>query len=596
MKQQKLWQIIKKNIGAILVFECVYRVIFCIVVWEAFSRGIAFVLKQSGYSYLTQSNFLPFLRLPLTWVVSVLILLLITFLLTIEMAVITTGFQAGANGESINLSKMCLIGLTRVKRLLKKGSISVMLQIGFLYLLSNSVNLLQLLTHVNPFYHQLTARMRNLKGGLWIAAALGFLLLWLIPRLFTAITVLFRHEKGKKAALRSKKLFRSNWRLILSMVIGINLSMIAALAVLYGISILVMVLLVHGLAPDALELSIAIILEDKIELALLFCSSILCPVSVIGILTGLYYLCQPELPPDLIVYRYKMPGAYTRAIAKAVYMALFIGIVLYFYQIIYNGAMLAENIFTDIHITSHRGSSFEAPENTLEALELATENMADAVEIDVQETLDGVVVLLHDNSLNRVAGIKKGVWQLTYEEVQALDAGSWFGADYEGVRIPSLESVFEQFKGRINFNIELKYNGHNPTLVEDVLALIEKYHMEEQVVLSTSRYEYITRVKELNPDISVGFIISAAYGNYLSDENIDFFSMQYDMVTPVIVEHAHRLGKEIHVWTVNTENVLKQMKRMGVDNIISDRPILAREVLYEAKTTETILGLLKQLK
>ena len=90
---------------------------------------------------------------------------------------------------------------------------------------------------------------------------------------------------------------------------------------------------------------------------------------------------------------------------------------LYIYDMVYNGAVLAEEAFHEIQITSHRGSSWEAPENTIPAIKLAVENLADFVEIDVQETKDGQVVLLHDNSLNRTTGIKQSIWNVTYDPV-----------------------------------------------------------------------------------------------------------------------------------------------------------------------------------
>ena len=154
--------------------------------------------------------------------------------------------------------------------------------------------------------------------------------------------------------------------------------------------------------------------------------------------------------------------------------------------------------------------------------------------------------------------------------------------------MPLLEDVFAEFKGRINFNIELKSNGHNTDLVNKVLDLIEEYDMERQVVLSSTSYRYLSEVKERNPDLPTGYILSAAYGYFLDDDMIDFFSLRYTIITEALVERAHSLGKEIHVWTVNDKALINRMKRMGVDNIITDRPVLAREELYREKSTETV--------
>ena len=117
--------------------------------------------------------------------------------------------------------------------------------------------------------------------------------------------------------------------------------------------------------------------------------------------------------------------------------------------------------------------------------------------------------------------------------------------------------------------------------------------MEAQVVLSSTSYRYLKEVKEQNPDIRTGYILTAAYGNYFEDENIDFFSIRSSFVTSSLVKSAHDFGKEVHAWTVNTKSELSRMKRLQVDNIITDRPVLAREILYRESDTESIFEFLK---
>lgn len=242
---------------------------------------------------------------------------------------------------------------------------------------------------------------------------------------------------------------------------------------------------------------------------------------------------------------------------------------------------------------SHRGNSFEAPENTLPAMEAAIESMSDYLEIDVQETKDDVVVVYHDASLKRITGVDGKLWDYTYGELLLMDFGGWFSGEYEGTRIPTLAEALETGKGRINMNIELKANHYSDTLVEQTLALIEEYDMEAQVVLSSTSYRYLKEVKEQNPDIMTGYILTAAYGNYFEDENIDFLSIRSSFVTEKLVRSAHDYGKEVHAWTVNTKGELNRMKRLQVDNIITDRPLLAREILYRENDTEDIVEFLK---
>jgi len=121
-----------------------------------------------------------------------------------------------------------------------------------------------------------------------------------------------------------------------------------------------------------------------------------------------------------------------------------------------------------VTIVAHRGSSKAAPENTLAAIERAIEDGAHYAEIDVQETADGVVVVLHDTDLKRLTGLDKKIWEATYDEIRELDVGSWFSPEFAGERIPTLLETFEFADRRIPLIIELKLNGHEQNLVESL--------------------------------------------------------------------------------------------------------------------------------
>ena len=165
------------------------------------------------------------------------------------------------------------------------------------------------------------------------------------------------------------------------------------------------------------------------------------------------------------------------------------------------------------------------------AMELAVENLADFVEIDVQETADGVVVLGHDSTLKRVAGVNRTIGSYTLEDLQDLDVGKWFSKEFEGERIPTLADIMEFCKGRVKMNIEIKNLGKDSPLPDKVVELISDFQMKEQCVVTSTRLSYLSRVKELDPDIRTGYIISAAYGDYYSDDDVDFISIRSSFVS-----------------------------------------------------------------
>ena len=261
-------------------------------------------------------------------------------------------------------------------------------------------------------------------------------------------------------------------------------------------------------------------------------------------------------------------------------------------DMIYNGSVFDWSSLGQAEITAHRGSSRMAPENTLAALEAAMEEMADFAEIDVQMTEDGVVVLCHDTNLRRVAGVNKSLAGLTFEEAEKLDVGSFFSPEFAGERIPSLAEALELCGGRLKLNIELKNLGTDSSLPEKTVELIREYGMEEQCVISSVRLSYLQRVKEACPELRTGYILPAAYGRYYENEYVDFISIRSSLVTRRLVEAAHEAGRAVHVWTVNSRADLEAMRLLGVDNLITDYPARAREILYEETAPGTLLDYL----
>ena len=156
-----------------------------------------------------------------------------------------------------------------------------------------------------------------------------------------------------------------------------------------------------------------------------------------------------------------------------------------------NGSNLITDVVQPISVTAHRGGATYAPENTIPALEMAIENLSDYAEIDVQESKDGVVFLLHDLNLKRTTGKNEYAYNLPYSEIRTLDAGKYFNQSFEGTYIPTLAEVLELCKGKLKLNIEIKGSDRFEGLVEKVVHLIEEYDFKEQCVITSMNYDYL---------------------------------------------------------------------------------------------------------
>ena len=260
-----------------------------------------------------------------------------------------------------------------------------------------------------------------------------------------------------------------------------------------------------------------------------------------------------------------------------------------------NGSFLNEDLLYEVQITAHRGSSRTAPENTIPALQAAADELADYAEIDIQETKDGVMVLFHDSTLKRMAGIEKSVKSMTWDELKDIDVGTRFSGEFKGTTIPTLEEALEFSRGHLKLNIEIKYMGASSSLPEKVAECIERMGWTEQCVVTSTSYSYLKRVKKAVPDIYTGYIVSAAYGSYYKDESIDFISMLSSSVNQKLIDEAHESGKAVHVWTVNRKSEMERMKILGADNVITDNPLMAREVLFGEKNMENLLARIREM-
>ena len=234
----------------------------------------------------------------------------------------------------------------------------------------------------------------------------------------------------------------------------------------------------------------------------------------------------------------------------------------------------------DVVVIGHRGAGKFAPENTLASVERAIADGADWVEVDVQETTDGEVVVVHDSDFMKLAGVPLKVWEATIAEVEAVDVGSRFDPAFAGERVPTLAAVLEACRGRAGVTIELKDYGHGQMLEERVAGIVEACGMERDVVVMSLKPAVVKRMKSLRPDWTVGLLMSVSVGD-ASTLEADFLAVNARYVSRGFVRRAHRAGKQVFVWTTNDAVSISRMIGRGVDGVITDDPDLARRVIVQ---------------
>lgn len=260
------------------------------------------------------------------------------------------------------------------------------------------------------------------------------------------------------------------------------------------------------------------------------------------------------------------------------------------------GGWLIEGVQTEDHalVIAHRGAAAVAPENTLASVRQAIQDRTDLVEIDVQETADGEVVVFHDSDFMKLAGVNLKIWDATWARLQEIDIGSSFSPAFSGERVPRLADVLALCKGEVGVDIELKYYGHDQQLEERVARIVEAAGMEDQVILMSLKYGAVRKMKALRPAWKVGLLAATAVGD-LTRLEADFLAVNTGLAGRSFIERAHRRGRQVYVWTVNDPLQMSRLLSMGVDGLITDRPALARAVLEHRATLGCVERLLLNL-
>jgi glycerophosphoryl diester phosphodiesterase len=228
-------------------------------------------------------------------------------------------------------------------------------------------------------------------------------------------------------------------------------------------------------------------------------------------------------------------------------------------------------------IIAHRGGAAVAPENTMAAFERGIDDGADWLELDVQEIADGTVVVEHDRDFMRAAGAKLEVWQATRDDLVNLDIGSSFAPEFSDQRVPTLRQVLELARGKVGVFVELKYYGHDVSLEEKVVELVEETRMTDQIVIMSLNYDGVRKTAVMRPNWTYGLLNAVAIGD-LTRLDVDFLALTANATSVPMIRRTHRRGMKIYAWTIDDPVQMWVMMSRGVDGIITDRVALANHI------------------
>lgn len=603
------------NLKTLLCFEALHKSIFVIILLPLVDAAIQLALKASRYSYITLRNLLPFSTSPVTLLALLILLSIATFLFYVEFVTLYQFYYSNQTNGKMYVAQIFFPGIKQsIALFTRKGNKLLPLFCTVNYVVYSLPLFIGMLSQQRI----LSNVVKNITSKSWVIPSFVLFLIGLIYLCYRGMFAIpyccYDGVSLREGFRMSKQTLQGNKKSIFITLITRNLILCAIYVVMYYAIIIICGVIIFFAVKDSLATVTFLTTYDQINRYYSLAAGILGVLVNIKVIFSIflkYRITNCPLPDYVVDLQEKIAkealqvgnhkywarirrGRYSRIIviiSTACFAILSTSLVFRFS----NSLFRQRSPLFGSYITAHRGYSAKFPENTLLAVQEAIDAKSDYVEIDVQETKDGVVILLHDTNLKRTTGVNRYIWNVTYEEIKTYDAGKKSREIYRNTPIPSLEEVLILCQNTVFLNIEIKINNHEQQLVEEVVRLIEEYHMENQCVISSTNYSALRRVKEANDSIKTGYIMSLAYGYFYNREYVDFFSIKSSFITQDMVRIAHSYGKEIHAWTVNGVSEIQRMKQLGVDNIITDYPIRVREILYEDKLTSSFIVFLRTL-
>ncbi|MFD0695039.1 glycerophosphodiester phosphodiesterase [Paenibacillus sp. GCM10027628] len=235
-------------------------------------------------------------------------------------------------------------------------------------------------------------------------------------------------------------------------------------------------------------------------------------------------------------------------------------------------------------IIAHRGASGYAPENTMAAFQLAMKLGSDGIELDLQQTKDGHIVICHDEELTRTTNGIGLIKDCTLDELRQLDAGSWYGPSFSEERMPTLEEFMALVSDtKLVINLEIKnipfyYEG----IEKKIVSAIEKFDMFDRVIVSSFDHYALWKTASIHPDVKLGvlfatrliepwsYVVGLPFSAYSLHPDFSFVDVDY-------IHHCHEYGYKVYPYTVNSRHWYEKMLESGLDGVITNYPDLMRQ-------------------
>jgi glycerophosphoryl diester phosphodiesterase len=574
----KTWSICISSFGDIVLCQLVFSAILSLLLTLLRKLAMA-ALASTGRVAVTTGDFLFIFT---TWQGILLLLFGLVSLYLYVVADINTKIVFAnklLKSEKYNLFTLVKESLMTLPRFFNAGGALIVL----------FVSLLAPLTGVG-LYISLT---RNLKIPTFITSVIQsnglyriiyfvvmtVLLVVAVLHIFSIFAIVIDDVKPKEAFALSRRLMTQNWKLYLKQTVIYILTTVISGIVAAGL-VIVLLWVITSLFEE--------ILIQRERLFLVFLMLMLAAgLSVFNFvgsfcyivrMSRMYYDYQDR--ENEIPFEPRQRSGFFFVLANLVIVAF-----LLFSSYVIDACF--DTVFTNkipVLVIAHRAGGSEAPENSVSGIEKAALLGAYGSEIDIQRTSDGYYVVNHDSTFERLCGVNKKPEEMTLAEIRNLLISDPL---YPGTKVPvaTFEDMLEAAKGKVVLFTELKGATADRQMVDDAVALIRRYGMEEECVLISLKYDVIDYAEDNYPDIQTAYLMFASFGDVAS-LNCDYLGLEEESAIPATVQAIHDQHKKVLVWTPNSAASQRYFLLSAVDAIITDNVSQANGIIEDLKNRD----------
>ncbi len=590
-------KLFRYNRRRVLLFEGLLLLVSYAVFMPVFYMLFNLSIKWSGLRYITKENIVKYFKSPVLYLFLLIVMVLAAFLFLLNVSGIIYAYDAANEMKRLSPFRILIRGFRNAVRILRPRNwllIPYMLCLfpvaGIAFASATYLNI-----GIPPYLQQL---LKLSKLSLTVIGAVYVVLSFLV---MASIYTIYEFSLKRESFITSVKLGaaamkKEKFRNFLLIVVW-NLAVFLLVIFLNGELLNVLRRLAEKYISSGSAVTAVYSLIDMFNFVTVLLLVLIALPLNFAVISNSYYNLNPNkegIPniDSLDYYAFRLSGKKGRRV-----MAIIIIVALLLdagYMLLSMKGVLSLNIvrFDTAAVTAHRGAAESTPENTLVAFRKAIDEGADFIELDVRQTQDGEIVVMHDESLKRTCGVKGKVGNKNLDEIKELSAGAWFGKKFRDEKVPTLREALDLIGHDAVINIELKLAKTDKDLTERVIAMVKEYEIEDNVVIACTSSKVLKKVKELAPELKTVYIMQVAWGDFYNMDYVDVYSIKYIYVTREMVRRIHKEGKEVYVWTVDDRKVIEQMMLKDVDNIITNRPKFVRETmasLYEEGTLYDII-------